>query len=256
VFSPKRQILGSEIAGEVVATGEGVTHFNIGDLVFAHQMFGAHAEFVSIPESGVVVHAPDGFTMEELASVPNGALSALHFLKKSELRKDQKILIYGASGSVGSYAVQIAKAFGAEVTAVASTRNQGFLKDLGADKVRDYTQGTVFREGDQFDLILDTVGKTRYAQMKPALKPNGTYTVVAFQTGHFVDLAWVNIQGKHRMLLSIVEPEKAELEYLANLMTVGKLRPIIDRKYPFTEIVEAHGYVEQGHKRGNVVLIF
>ncbi len=258
LLRPKKvTILGFELAGEVEATGKDVTLFKPGDPVFASCGFGfgAYAEYKCLPEDGMVALKPGNMTYEEAAAVPIGAATALRFLRKGAIRSGQKVLIYGASGSVGTYAVQLARYFGADVTGVCSTTNLDMVQSLGAAKVIDYTQEDFTQTGQVYDLIFDTVGKSSIAGSVKALKPNGVL-LRAFHVGlsPFVQGFWASLTSGKKVM-SETEGEKSEdLIFLKGLIEAGQLRAVIDRCYPFEQIPEAHRYVEQGHKKGNVVI--
>ena len=234
---PKHPIYGMELAGVVEAVGKDVTRFKVGDAVFAStlaQNFGAHAEYKCLPEDSLVLAKPRNTTFEEAAAIPIGGPTALRLLRKRNIQPGQKVLIYGASGSVGTYAVQLAKHYGAEVTGVCSTANLEMVKSLGADQVIDYTKEDFSANGAMYDVIYDTVGKCPKSQYAKALKPNGVFVSIA------------KLSTKQSL---------EEFTLIKELTETGVLKAVIGRCYPLEKIVEAHRYVETGHKTGNAVIV-
>jgi NADPH:quinone reductase-like Zn-dependent oxidoreductase len=253
---PKRRILGMELAGAVAAVGAAVTEFAVGDHVFGVTGFGAHAEFACLRESGPLARKPTGMTFEQAAAVCDGASLALACLRKADLRNGRSILIYGASGSVGTAGVQLAKYFGADVTAVCSTKNLELVRSLGADEVIDYIRDDFTTNGTAYDVIFDSVGKHSFRRCRRSLKPGGIYieTDLGF-LWHVPLLAlltrWI---GDKRVKVGITRYTKNDVLFLRELIEAGKYRAVIDRSYPLEDVVEATRYVETEQKTGNVVL--
>lgn len=253
---PKKEILGMELAGEVESVGKEVKRFKEGDQVFAASLagFGAYAEYKCLPEDGPVSIKPSNITYAEAAAIPIGARTALYFLRKSNIQNGQKVLVYGASGSVGSYAVQLAKYFGANVTGVCSTTNLELVKSLGADKVIDYTAEDFSKTGETYDVIFEAVNKSSFSDCMKVLKKDGTYINVTEPLPN-VQMIWTKLTTAQNLLLSRNSPETSEaLDFLKELVETGKLKVVIDRYFEFEEIVDAHRYVEKGHKKGNVII--
>ena len=257
VFKPRINILGIDLAGEIEAVGKDVERFKEGDQVFGTpgMTFGAHAEYTCVPEDQALTIKPVNMTWEEAAPIFLGASTALFYLRdKGNIQAGQKILIYGASGAIGTYAVQLAKYFGAEVTGVCSTTNLEMVKSLGADKVIDYTQEDYTKIGETYDLILDTVGKTSFSYCKKSLKQKGIFLPVVMDLTELVQIIWTSMTGGKKVKGGVAGESVKDLVFFKELVGAGKLKPVIDRCYPLEKTTEAFRYVEKGHKRGNVVI--
>lgn len=259
---PKRTIPGGDLAGEIEAVGQAVKRFKAGDQVFGSTDagFGAHAEYVCLSEEEALIIKPANMAYEEAAAFPYGGLTALPFLRDSgNIQSGQKVLINGAAGSIGTFAVQLARYYGAEVAGVCSTANLELVKSLGADKVIDYTQEDFTKSGQTYDIIFDTVGKSSFSRCKSALKPGGIYLTPVLTPAILLQMLWTSKIGSKRAAISFTglrpASEKAEdLIFLKELIEAGKIKSVIDRCYPLEQIAEAHRYVEKGHKKGNVVI--
>jgi NADPH:quinone reductase-like Zn-dependent oxidoreductase len=263
VFKPgKPTILGMELAGTVVSVGRGVTRFRPGDEVFGGTGFklGAHAEYACVREIGLEMK-PVTMTHEEAAAVMFGGLTALCFLRKANIQPGQSVLVYGASGSVGVFAVQLAKHFGARVTGVCSTANLDLVKSLGADDVIDYTIEDFSKAGRIYDMIFDTVGKSGYSRSLKSLKRGGPYVLVAPSGGMLSILGdiprqtWISLTGAAKVVGGVTRPAAGDLSFLKGLIEAGQLRTVIDRRYPLSQIAEAFEYAGAGHKKGHVVIL-
>jgi NADPH:quinone reductase-like Zn-dependent oxidoreductase len=259
-LKPSHPILGQELAGVIEAVGNSVTRFRSGDQVFGIDAFGAYAEYKCMPEDGALVIKPVNLSYQAAAAIPNGALTALPYLRdKGDIRSGQQVLIYGASGSVGTAAVQLAKIFGADVTGVCSTGNVAMVKSLGAEEVMDYTQMDFTQNGATYDIIFDTVGKVSFSRCKGSLKPSGVYLTTIPTLEILPDALGLARHGGKRAGFMATGLRSAsakikDLLFITELVEAGRLKPAIDRVYPLEQIVEAHRYVEVGHKKGNVVI--
>ena len=253
---PKRvTILGQEVAGEIESVGRDVRHRKNGDHVFAATgiHFGAYAEYICLPEDGMETK-PANITYEEAAAIPVGGLNALHFLRKASIRSGHKVLINGAGGSIGTMAVQLAKSFGAEVTGVDSTRKLDMLRSIGADHVIDYTQEDFTKSGETYDVIFDVVGKGPFSGCLRSLKERGIYLVGNPTLSRRVRGRWASMTSSKKVIAGTASYKPENLMFLRELIEAGKIRTVIDRRYPLEQVVEAHRYVETGHKKGNVVI--
>lgn len=252
------RMLGMELAGEIESVGADVTRFQPGDQVYGFTGFGlgGYAEYTCMPAHGSLARKPTNLTYEEAVAIVDGATTALFFLRdKGNIQPGKKVLIYGASGSIGTYAIQLAKYFGAEVTGICSSANVELVNSLGADRVIDYTKEDFTRRGETYDIIFDTVGKSSFLRCQNSLKPNGRYLVTtgALPTIYALML-WTSLVGSKRLIFAFSIEKNEALIFLRELIEVEKLKPIIDRCYPLEEIAEAHRHVDTGHKKGNVVI--
>jgi len=256
ISKPRISILGSEFAGEAESVGKDVKKFKKGDAVFGYrgQSMGANAEFLCISENGMVTHKPVNMSHEEAATVPYGALTALSLLRKVNVQAGQNVLVIGASGSIGSAAVQLAKHFGAKVTGVCSTAGLDFVKSLGADKVIDYTKEDFTQNGEMYDLIFDVTRKSSFFQCGSSLKPKGIYLLASFKMKQVFQMLQTARSAGRKVVCALSSEKIEDLDFIKELVEAGKFKSVIDKRYPLEQMAEAHRYVEAGGKRGNVVI--
>ena len=253
---PKITILGNEFAGEIEAVGSDVKRFMPGDQVFGYsgERMGAYAEYLCMPEHGMLAIKPSNMTFEEAAGVPYGALMALSLLRRVNIQPGQKVLINGASGGIGSAAVQIARSLGAEVTGVCSTSKVEFVKSLGVARAIDYTKEDFTQNGETYDLIFDILGRSSIPRCKSSLKQNGIHLFASFKIKQLFQMLWTSRSGGKKVICALGPGNNDDLNSIKELIEAGKIKPFIDRCYPMEHTAEAHSYIEQGHKKGNVVI--
>ncbi len=255
LFVPKNKILGMDFSGRIVAKGKNVTQFKGGDEVFGFAGNGAHAEYLAISEDDAMVKKPVNLGYDEAAAVPFGALSALVFLRDfAQIKTGQRVLINGASGGVGVFAVQLAKHFGADVTGVCGTAKLNLVKSIGADHVIDYTAEDFANTAEPYDIILDTVGTTSFSRSKPALTPSGVYVPLEFGLKEIFQSMLTSMIGTKKVVIGISGDSKDDLAFISDLLQRGEIRPVIDAHYPLDRIADAHRRVESRHKTGSVVV--
>lgn len=254
---PKKQILGNSFSGVVESVGDNVKRFRIGVPVFGFtgENMGAYAEYVCMPENGILAEKPENMTFQESSTVPYGAVMASGLLKNVNIKKEHKVLIVGASGGIGIAALQLAKNhYGAEVTGVCGTQKVEFVKNLGADRVIDYKKDDYTKSGDTYDFIIDILGKGSYASYKPLLKQNGTCLFASFKTSKLVQMAWTHISGDKKVVCALANPTTNDLIFIKGMIEEGRYKSIIDQSFTLEQTNEAHTFIEKGMNKGNVVI--
>ena len=254
---PKINILGNEFAGDVEAVGKNVKRFRKGDPVFGYrgQRMGANAEYLCMAEDGLVALKPANLTYEEAAVIPGGGMTALSLLRKVNIQPGQKVLVNGASGSIGSAAVQLARHYGAEVTGVCGTQRLEYVKALGADRVIDYTREDFTQNGETYDLIFDILGKSSFSRCKNSLKPEGIYLRASFKMKQLFQMLWTSVRGGKRVICALSSEKPDDLAFIKRLVEEGKIKALIDKRYPMEEAAEAHRYIENGARTASVTLV-
>jgi NADPH:quinone reductase-like Zn-dependent oxidoreductase len=256
ISKPRQPILGSELAGVIEAVGKDVRNFKIGDQVFAFSdtRMGCHAEFKCMPQDGAVVLKPPSLSFDEAAALSFGGTTALDFLRRAKLQRGESVLVIGASDCVGTASVQLARHFGADVTGVCSTANMELVRALGARHVIDYTKEDFTQNGETYDVIVDTVGTAPFSRCKTSLKDGGRLLMVLAGLPDMLQMPWVSMSGTRKLIAGPVSVRVEDLHFLAQLAEAGEFKPVIDRRYPFEQIAEAHRYVDTGRKKGNVII--
>jgi NADPH:quinone reductase-like Zn-dependent oxidoreductase len=254
---PKTQILGSELAGDVEAVGKSVTKFKPGDAVIAYvgMKMGANAEYICLPESGTIAIKPVNMGYAEAATLPYGAIMAVSLLQKAKLKPGQKILINGASGGIGAMAVQLAKHYGADVTGICGAPRLDYVTALGADKVIDYKKQDFTQNGETYDVIFDILGRSSFARCKNSLIPNGIYLLASFKSRALWDMIWTSFASPKKVICAMADEKAENLVFVKELVEEGKIKAIVDRRFPLEQTAEAHRYIESGGRQGNIVLI-
>jgi 2-desacetyl-2-hydroxyethyl bacteriochlorophyllide A dehydrogenase len=256
LIRPKINILGSVFSGEVENVGEGVKDFKVGDFVFGHTdlSFGSYAEYKCLPENASIALKPSNISHNEAAVIPFGGVTALHFIKKAMIKPGQKVLVIGASGAVGSAAIQLAKSFGADVTGVCSSTNIALVKSIGADKVIDYTKKDFTKNGETYDVIFDAVNAISISRSIKSLTKDGIMILSAAGMSEMIQGLWISMISSKRIMTGVISHNKTDIVFIKELIEAGKYKPVVDRTYSLEQIAEAHAYVEKGHKKGNVAI--
>lgn len=258
ISTPRQPILGTELAGVIGSVGSEARDFKAGDRVFAFSdlSMGCYAEYKCMPEDGAVVPIPSNLSFDEAASLSFGGTTALHFLRKARLQSGERVLINGASGGVGTAAVRLARHFGADVTGVCGSANVDLVRSLGGSHIIDYTKEGFRQKGDTYDVIVDTVGNIPFSRCRASLKPGGRLLSVVAGLSEMLSAGWTSMTSGKTIIVGPAAGGAEELRILADLAQNGHLRPVINRRYPYEQIVEAHRYVDTGHKKGHVVITF
>ena len=253
---PKKNILGNEFAGDVEETGKNVTTFKKGDAVYGYRgmTMGAHAEYMCVPQDSLIAKKPSNLTYEEAATIPYGALTALNLLRRANLQDGERILINGASGGIGSAAVQLARYFEAEVTGVCATPRLQFVKALGADHVIDYTKEDFSKNGKTYNVIFDILGKSSFSHCKNSLTQDGRYLLASFKVKQLLQMLWTARFDSRRVICAMSFEKPGDLAFISELVEAGRIKSVIDRRFPLAQAAEAHPYVENGHNKGKVVI--
>jgi len=256
LLKPKITILGSVFSGEVESVGKQVKRFNVGDQVFGHtdMSFGAYAEYICLPEDGSLALKPVNISHHEAAAIPFGGVAALHFIRKAKIKANQKVLIVGASGAVGSAAVQLAKSYGAIVTGVCSTANMDLVKSFGADKVIEYTKDDFTQNGEIYDVIFDAVRTISVSRSLKSLAKNGIMILSAAGMPEMLQGLWVSLTSNKKVITGVISHKAADISFLKELIERGEFKPVIDRTYALEQIADAHAYVDKGHKKGSIII--
>jgi NADPH:quinone reductase-like Zn-dependent oxidoreductase len=256
VSRPRQPILGSELAGDIESVGKGVSKFKVGDQVFAFSGagLGCHAEYRCMPENGAVALKPPNLTYDEAAALPFGGMTALDFFRRGQVQGGERVLVNGASGAVGIAAVQLARYFGAEVTGVCSSANLELVRSLGANHVIDYTAEDFTQNGEGYDVIVDTVGTAPFSRSKGSLKERGRLLQVLGGLPDMLEIPWISMTSTKKVIAGPAAERAEDFRFLAKLAKEGHFKPVIDRRYPFEEIADAHRYVDTGRKKGSVVI--
>ena len=257
LMKPKKNILGVVLSGEIEAIGKDVKLFKVGDQVFGTtgMSLGAYAEYKCLPENAVLAFKPNNITHTEAAVIPFGGTTALHFLRKANIKSGQKVLINGASGAVGTAAIQLAKYFGANVTGVCSTANIDLVKSLGADKVIDYTKEDFTKNGETYDVIFDTVNKISFSHSLRSLNKSGVLILGAAGVPEMFQGLWTSMTSTKKVITGVISEKAEDMFFLKGLIDADKMKPVIDRTYSLEQTGVAHAYVEKGHKKGNVAIV-